>query len=134
MATLVLLRAGAGPASRDCFSSEAFMTGSPGEAVGRDEVARRSGARSSSRSAEVGGLANMSRKGGGCVRGLEGDEDRVVAADRAEDVVQRGPVERAGHRLCRCRGGLDHDQMPGRLGRENEFAKKLMEPLLPPVA
>src|SRR5262249_26753803 len=75
----------------------------------------------------------MPREGGGGGGSAEGHEDRVVAADRAEDVVERGGVHGAGERLRPRRRSLDHHEIHRRLGGEDAVAYELIESLLAQV-
>ena len=60
----------------------------------------------------------------------KGNENRVVAADRAERIFRRSRVERAGHRLGGGRGSLDHHHISRRLGELDRALHQIFEPLL----
>ena len=49
------------------------------------------------------------------------DEDRIVAADRADDVGHLGAVERNGQRLRLSRIGSQHDELMNRLHASEEL-------------
>src|ERR1051326_5809657 len=72
-------------------------------------------------------LVDASLQGlGGAVVG-HGHEDRVVAADRAEDAVEARSVDGESHRLGVPRAGLDDDETPAGDGGEDVLVDRGLE-------
>src|SRR6185436_13985686 len=91
-------------------------------------------ARTASLGVYAGDVVNPLRE---CVRGgrsAKGDEDGVVAADGAEDVVERRRVDGARQRLRRGGGCLDDDEVAGPLGGEDGVSQELLEAMLARLA
>src|SRR5690349_21318111 len=68
----------------------------------------------------------QARGGGG---GTNGEEDGVVARDRADDFRQARGVDRPGERRGVGRRRADDDQATGDLDRQGELLDRLREPL-----
>jgi hypothetical protein len=58
------------------------------------------------------------------------EQQRVVARDGAEDVVELGLVDGGGEELRRARRGARHDQVGRRLGRDEQLPGQPGHPLL----
>src|SRR5437764_7038246 len=64
----------------------------------------------------------------GVGRSAEGDEDRVVAADGAENAVDGGGVDGAGHRLRAGDDRADDDEVAAGIDAGDEFSDGLIQP------